>query len=124
MTRGLLLWSAIRKCSPQLIAARSVGRHGRPLGIAECLRGTKPHPVADIRQDVAAACRLPFADQQIDPPAQIHLRQGLLRAVAVAIDEVAHRRLKVGHFQPQGTDFTSNFINSVVHGLLEQNKNI
>ncbi|UCF55105.1 MAG: hypothetical protein JSV48_13625, partial [Bradyrhizobium sp.] len=26
--------------------------------------------------------------------------------------------------QPQGTDFTSNSINSVVHGLLEQNKNI
>jgi len=53
-----------------------------------------------------------------------NLRQGLFGAVAVAVDEVAHTRLDIGHLQPQGADFTSNFINSVVHGLLEQNKNI
>jgi hypothetical protein len=82
------------------------------------------HPVADIRQNIAATCSLPFADQKIDFLAQIHLRQGLLGAVAIAVDEFSHRRLDVGHFQPQGADFTSNFINSVVHGLLEQNKNI
>ncbi|MGY3360934.1 hypothetical protein ACVWZK_007597 [Bradyrhizobium sp. GM0.4] len=87
-------------------------------------RGTKAHPIADIRQDIAATCSLPFADQQIDFPAQIHLRQGLLRAVPIALDELAYGRLDIGHFQPQGADFTSNFINSVVHGLLEQNKNI
>ncbi|WP_157783751.1 hypothetical protein, partial [Bradyrhizobium liaoningense] len=59
-----------------------------------------------------------------DSPPQIHLRQGPFRAVAAALDEIAHRRLDVGHFEPQDSDFTSNFINSVVHGLLEQNKNI
>ena len=88
------------------------------------LRGTKAHPVADVRQDIAAPGRLPFADQQIDFPAQIHLRLGLFGAVAIAIDEIAHGHLDSGHLQPQGADFTSNFINSVVHDLLEQNKNI
>jgi len=32
--------------------------------------------------------------------------------------------LRLGHLRPQRTDFPTNFINSVVHGLLEQNKNI
>jgi hypothetical protein len=41
------------------------------------LEGTKTHRIANIRQDIATASRLPFADQQIDSPAQIHLRQGL-----------------------------------------------
>ncbi|SPP97337.1 conserved protein of unknown function [Bradyrhizobium vignae] len=93
-------------------------------GIADWLHGTKAHPVADIRQNVAATSRPPFVDQEVDFPAQIHLRQGPFCAVVIALDEVAHRRLDVGHLKPQGSDFTSNFINSVVHALLEQNKNI
>ncbi|WP_158537657.1 hypothetical protein [Bradyrhizobium sp. MOS003] len=96
----------------------------RALGIAGCLYKTKARPVADVWQHTAAAGSLPFADQQVDLPAQIHLHQGLLGAIAIAIDEIAHRGLDAGHFKPQGADFTSNFINSVVHGLLEQNKNI
>ncbi|QIO99138.1 hypothetical protein HAU86_04680 [Bradyrhizobium symbiodeficiens] len=96
----------------------------RALGIAGCLYKTKAHPVADVRQDTAAAGSLPFADQQVDLPAQIHLSQGLPGAIAIAVDELAHQGLDAGHFEPQGADFTSNFINSVVHGLLEQNKNI
>ncbi|MEH2492083.1 hypothetical protein V1280_008022 [Bradyrhizobium sp. AZCC 2230] len=74
--------------------------------------------------NTATTSRLPFADQKIDFPAQIDLRLGPFGAVAIAIDEIADGRLDIGHLQPQGADFTSNFINSVVHGLLEQNKNI
>ncbi|BAC47860.1 bll2595 [Bradyrhizobium diazoefficiens USDA 110] len=98
--------------------------HDCARGISGFLEGTKTYTIANIRQDITTASRLPFADQQIDFPAQIHLRQGLFCAVAIAVDELAHGRLDIGHFQPQGTDLTSNFINSVVHGLLEQNKNI
>ncbi|MCK1737950.1 hypothetical protein IVA79_29170 [Bradyrhizobium sp. 138] len=103
-------------------------RHSAPcvraLGTADYLHGTKAHPTADVGQDITAAGSLPFADQQIDFPAQIHLHQGLRGAIAIAVDTIAHGGLDVGHFQPQGADFTSNFINSVVHGFLEQNKNI
>jgi hypothetical protein len=88
------------------------------------LQRTKTHPAADVGQHLATASRLPFADQQVDFPAQIHLRLSPFDAVAIAIDEIAHGRLDIGHFQPQRADFTPNFINSVVHGLLEQNKNI
>ncbi|WP_164937583.1 hypothetical protein [Bradyrhizobium guangxiense] len=82
------------------------------------------NPVANVRQDITAAGSLPFADHEIDLPPQIHLRQGLFDAIAVAVDAIAHGGLDGGHFLPQRTDFASNFINSVVHGLLEQNKNI
>lgn len=58
-----------------------------------CRYRTKADPLADVRQDIAATGRLPLADQQVDFPAQIHLRQGLFCAVTVAIDEVAHRHL-------------------------------
>ena len=109
----------LHRALPKLSAAPD-----RAQRIADCLDGAKAHPVANVRQNIATAGSLPFADQQVDFPAQIHLRQGPFRAVAIAIDEVTHRRLHIGHLQPQGTDLASNFINSVVHGLLEQNKNI
>jgi hypothetical protein len=35
-----------------------------------------------------------------------------------------HSRLRIGHLEPQCADFPANFINSVVHGLLEQKENI
>jgi hypothetical protein len=104
---------------PKLSAARD---HSQ--GFDGCLDRTQAHAVANIRQDIPATGRLPFADQQGDLPAQIHLRQRLLRAVAITIDKAADGGLDISHLQPQGTDFTSNSINSVVHGLLEQNKNI
>ncbi|MCS3761216.1 hypothetical protein GGE24_000208 [Bradyrhizobium centrosematis] len=106
--------------APSKISAPSA----RALGNTGCLHETKAHAVADVRQDIGTAGGLPFPDQQVDLSAQIHLRQGLFGAIAIAVDGSAHGRLDVGHLQPQGADFTSNFINSVVHGLLEQNKNI
>ncbi|MGX4806317.1 hypothetical protein [Bradyrhizobium guangdongense] len=91
---------------------------------ALALQWTKTPFVANVRQHPASTRRLPFADQQAQFPAQIDLRLGTFSAVAIAIDEIAHGRLDIGHLQPQGADLASNFINSVVHGLLEQNKNI
>ncbi|WP_339038020.1 hypothetical protein WHZ78_09085 [Bradyrhizobium symbiodeficiens] len=77
----VLFHGALSKVSAPSVRAR---------GIAGCLYKTKAHPVADVRQDTAAAGGLPFADQQVDLPAQIHLRQGLPGAIAIAVDELAH----------------------------------
>jgi len=39
-------------------------------------------------------------------------------------DLIAGELFKLDHLRPQRADLAADFINSVVHGLLEQNKNI
>ena len=60
----------------------------RPIDL---LHGAQAHPITDVRQDIAAPGGLPFADQQIDFQAQIHLRLSPFGAVAIAIEEIAHQ---------------------------------
>jgi hypothetical protein len=72
------------------------------------------------RRPFATAGRLPFADERRHLGAHAHQPTGGFRAILVMIDQVADRGLDIRHFRPQRTDFASDFINSIVHGLLEQ----
>jgi hypothetical protein len=77
-----------------------------------------------IGQPVAPSSRLPFPDQAGDFPSRCELFGGRLRTVEIGPDLVAHLRFQFKHAAPQHVDLPSDFINSIVHALLEQNKNI
>ncbi|WP_165405282.1 hypothetical protein [Bradyrhizobium genosp. SA-3] len=51
----------LHRAAPNVSAA---GQHARRL--VDILHGAKTHPVADVRQDIAAPGRLPFVDEQVD----------------------------------------------------------
>jgi hypothetical protein len=65
-----------------------------------------------------------FPDQPGDLSPRRELFAGSLRTVEIGCDLVARLRLQLEHAGPQQADLAPYFINSVVHVLLEQNKNI
>ncbi|MGB8401559.1 hypothetical protein [Bradyrhizobium sp.] len=83
-----------------------------------------PQPLLQARQPIAAAGGFPFADQDHEFAAQGELAQGILRAIQTAVGLVPDRVFKILHPSTQDADLAPDFINSVVHGPLEQNENI
>jgi hypothetical protein len=72
----------------------------------------------------AAAGRLPFGHQRGKPLSHTQQLERRVRAVQITADLVVHGMLDAHHLGSQNTDFAADFINSVVHGLLEQKENI
>jgi len=76
------------------------------------------------RQRLAAARCSPFGNQRSHFGSECHQSQGRFRAVQIMPDLVVHGLLDAHHFGPQIDDFAADFINSVVHGFLEQRENV
>jgi hypothetical protein len=75
-------------------------------------------------QVLAAASRFPLGNQRRQLCSHCHQAQGGFRAVEIVPDLLVHRLLDAHHVGPQNTHFAADFINSVVHDLLEQKENI
>ena len=73
---------------------------------------------------LAAARGFPLGNQRSQLCPHCHQAQGGFRAVEIVLDLLVHGVLDTHHVGPQNTHFAANFINSVVHGLLEQKENI
>jgi hypothetical protein len=89
-----------------------------------CRADTQAGALTKARLQMCAACRSPFPDQPLHVAAQSEQAKRTFAAVPVERDLGMHSRLRIGHLEPQCADFPANFINSVVHGLLEQKENI
>jgi len=70
-------------------------------------------------QMLAAARGFPLGNQRSQLCPHCHQAQGGFRAVEIVLDLLVHGVLDTHHVGPQNTHFAANFINSVVHGLLE-----
>jgi hypothetical protein len=75
-------------------------------------------------QPISATGGLPLPKQHQQFGALGHQPERGFGAIEVAVDLVANGGLNLHHLSSQRTDFATNFINSVVHGLLEQKENI
>lgn len=80
-------------------------------------------PLLDCWNLLAAAGRLPFGHQCSELCPHGHQPERGLRAVQIVPNLVMHGVLDAHHLGPQKADFATDFINSVVHGLLEQKEN-
>src|SRR3954466_11556071 len=116
-----MIWSSLaRNRSPDPVVLCFFGRIATSDATTESWLAIRRNPENEIARFRCPKHQNPAIAKQSTKTNAI-LAQSLSRSSRTT-NEVAHRRLDIGHLQPQDADF--NFINSVVHDLLEQNKNI
>jgi hypothetical protein len=83
-----------------------------------------PQAFGNQGRPVAAASLPPAANKHRQIGPRRHEAERHIGAVQVATDKFSHSFLHHEHFCPQGADLPLYFVESVVHGLLEQKENI